>query len=334
MAIPLDYGNAAAEYDAVRRAVGVVDHSGNGVLEVTGRDRAAFLHAMLSNDVKSLAAGQGCAASLLDVHGKIQTFLWVLALEDRVLLLTPPGRAQSTIDALDAYLFSEKAYFLDATGEFAIPMLAGPEAPALVHRLTGASLPDAPWGHLSASLASVSIRVVRGGGETGEPEALLLVPAPDGETVWQKVIEAGARPFGLAALESLRIESGTPAFGDDADSSVLLPEIPFLDKVSYTKGCYVGQEVVVRIRDRGHVNRMLRGLVLDGESVPTRGATIVADGNEAGRVTSAAWSFGLKRPIALGFVKRQQAEPGTMVDVVLPDGERAHASVSALPFAR
>src|SRR5207249_784338 len=83
-----------------------------------GRDRAAFLHAMLSNDVKSLAAGQGCAASLLDVHGKIQTFLWVLALEDRVLLLTPPGRAQSTIDALDAYLFSEKAYFRDATGEF------------------------------------------------------------------------------------------------------------------------------------------------------------------------------------------------------------------------
>src|SRR5262249_3984988 len=146
--VPLDYGDAAAEYDAARRGAGVIDRSDHGVLEVTGRDRAAFLHAMLSNDVKSLAAGQGCAAALLDVHGKIQTFLWVLALDDRLLVLTPPGRAQSTIDALDTYLFSEKAYFRDATGEFVIAMLAGPEAGALVHRLTGASLPDAPWGHV------------------------------------------------------------------------------------------------------------------------------------------------------------------------------------------
>src|SRR4051794_20054313 len=121
--IPASYGDTAAEHAAVRGAVGLVDRSDHGVLEVTGRDRAKFLHAMLSNDVASLAPGQGCAATLLDVHGKVQVLLRVLALEDRVLVITPPGFAPSTSEALDTYLFSEKAYFRDATGEHALFVL-------------------------------------------------------------------------------------------------------------------------------------------------------------------------------------------------------------------
>src|SRR5919201_45852 len=89
--IPLDYGDAAAEYRAVREGVGVIDRRDSGVLEATGRDRASFLHALVTNDVKALAAGQGCAAALLDVHGKVQVMLLVWALEDRIVLVTPPG---------------------------------------------------------------------------------------------------------------------------------------------------------------------------------------------------------------------------------------------------
>ena len=326
------YGDAAAEYAAVRHGVGLIDHGNLGVLEVTGRDRASFLHAMLSNDVKALGPGQGCQAAFLDIHGKVQTLLLVWALEDRILVVTPGGGAAATNEMLDRYLFSEKAYFRDATGELSLLLLAGPEAPALAERLTGTRPPDTPWSNTIARLGAIETRLVRGGGETGEAEVWLVTAAAEGPRVWEAAIAAGARPVGLRAHESLRIEAGTPYLGHDVDESVLLPEIPLEPWVSYTKGCYIGQEVVVRIRDRGHVNRHLRGLIFDGETLPPHGA-VLAEGTEVGRVTSVAWSFGLKRPIGLAFLRRQHAEPGT-AEAVRADAATIPALVSALPFTR
>jgi folate-binding protein YgfZ len=331
--LPESYGDPAAEYDAVRHAVGLVDHGNRGVLEVTGRDRATFLHAMLSNDVKSLVPGSGCQAAFLDVHGKVQVLLLVWALDDRIYVLTPGGMAGQTNEALDKYLFSEKAYFRDATGELSLLVLAGPETPALAGRLTGTAAPTAAWAHTTARLGDMDVRLVRGRGETGEAEVWVVSAIADGPRVWQALLAAGARPVGCRAHESLRIEAGTPYLGHDVDDTILLPEIPIEPWVSYTKGCYIGQEVVVRIRDRGHVNRHLRGLLLEGDTVPRHGAGVFAGDAEIGRVTSATWSFGLKRPIALAFVRRQHAEPGTAV--VVRDGDAAlPARVSALPLAR
>lgn len=331
---PESYGDAAAEYAAVRHGVGLIDRSDLGVLEVTGRDRATFLHAMLSNDVKSLTSGQGCAASFLDVHGKVQTLLVVLALDDRILLLTPPGLAATTLEALDKYLFSEKASFRDATGEFAVLMLAGPDSPKLAQMLAGTAPGDRVWSHTTGTIEGTSVRLVRGTGETGEPEVWVLAAGSAHDSLRRAAVAAGARPIGVTAWDSLRLEAGTPTFGRDVDSSVLLPEVTGFERfVSYTKGCYIGQEVVVRIRDRGHVNRHLRGLVLEGESIPARDAAVTTDGAEIGRVTSAAWSFGLKRPIALAYIRRQQAEPGTPVAVQI-DQRHVPATVSALPFSR
>jgi folate-binding protein YgfZ len=330
-ALPRSYGDAAAEYAAVRRGVGVVDRSATGVVRVSGRDRAAFLHAMLSNDVKALAPGQGCRATLLDVHGKIQVIVVVLALDEEILVLTPPGRAAATVEALDRYLFSEKASLEDVTGNLAFLLLAGPEAPALAERLSGVPVPEAPWAHAAASMGGAAVRLIRGGGETGEPEVWIAGAAGAAAPLVQMVRDGGARPVGREALESLRIEAGTPLHGQDADDTVLLPEIPFDDLVSYSKGCYIGQEVVVRIRDRGHVNRHLVRLVLEGDAVPAAGAPLLVDGAEVGRVTSAAWSFGLGRPVALGFVRRQHAAPGAAVGVRVGDGI-APAQVSRLPL--
>jgi aminomethyltransferase len=331
--LPESYGDPALEYEAVRHGVGLIDHGNQGVLEVTGRDRAGFLHAMLSNDVKSLAPGQGCQAAFLDVHGKVQVLLLVWVLDDRILVVTPGGAAGTTNDALDRYLFSEKAYFRDATGELSLLMLAGPQAPALAERLTGVAPAEAAWSHVGARLGDAEVRLVRGGGETGEAEVWLVSALADGPRVWEAAIAAGARPVGARAHESLRIEAGTPYLGHDVDDTVLLPEIPIEPWVSYTKGCYIGQEVVVRIRDRGHVNRHLRGLVLDGQAAPPHGAPVVVDGAEIGKVASAAWSFGLARPIALAYVRRQHAEAGTAVGVKTPDGT-IPAKVSALPMSR
>jgi aminomethyltransferase len=324
---------AAEEHALVRRAAGLLDRRRFGILEVTGRDRAMFLHALLSNEIKKLAPGEGCAATLLDVHGKVQVVLFVWVAEDRILLVTPPDMAQKTAEALDHYLFSEKATIADVSPETALFVLAGPKASEVSERLTGARPPETPWSHVTATLGQIPVRLVRGGGETGEAEVWVAGPSSEAARIGEALEGAGARPIGTVAFESLRIEAGTPLFGSEADGSVLLPEIPFQNLVSETKGCYPGQEVVVRIRDRGHVNRLLRGLVLEGDAVPTIGAEVVAGEAAVGKVTSSTWSFGLQRPIALAFVRRQHAEPGSQVAVRV-DGRTVAASVRALPFER
>ena len=321
-----------ADYGAARDAVGVVDRSDAGVVDVTGRDRVKFLHALLSNEIASLAPGQGCAATLLDVHGKVQVTLLVWVLDDRVVLVTPPGMGEATVAALDHYLFAEKVVLEDTTGQRALLLLVGPAADETVKRLTGEVPPDTAWSHVAGSLDGVEARVIRGGGELGERDVWLVVPASERERALIAVLGAGARRLDDAVVESLRIEAGTPRFGADVDPSVLLPEIPLERLVSPTKGCYPGQEVVVRIRDRGHVNRHLRGLVLDGDAVPPRGAEVVVDGAVVGHVTSAARSLGLGRPVALAFVRRQHA-PGARVEVRAGDATLP-ATVSDLPFAR
>jgi folate-binding protein YgfZ len=331
--LPLDYGDPAVEYAAVRHAVGLIDAGDAGVAEVTGRDRAVFLHAMLSNDIKGLAPGRGCRAAFLDVHGKVQALLVVWALEDRILLVTPHAMGAKVVADLDRYLFSEKASLRDATGELALLVLAGPAAPAVARRLTGAEAPEEPWAHVATRLGGIDVRLVRGGAETGEPELWVVGAAAAGGQLWSALLGAGARPVGLTARESLRIEAGTPRFGHDVDQTVLLPEMPSQHLVSSTKGCYLGQEVVVRIRDRGHVNRHLRGLQLEGETVPSPGDAILADGQEVGKVTSATWSLGHKRPLALGFVRRQHADPGTPV-VIRGQARQWRAAVTALPGSR
>jgi folate-binding protein YgfZ len=157
--------------------------------------------------------------------------------------------------------------------------------------------------------------------------------AGDGVAVWDAARAAGATAVGRSAFEALRIEAGTPAFPEDIGPSVLLPEVPFAHLVSYGKGCYIGQEVIVRIRDRGHVNRFLRGLVLEGEMVPEAGAAVLAGDAEVGKVTSATWSPLLERPIALALVRRQHGDAGTTVSVRVDDGA-VRATVTDLPFAR
>ncbi len=333
--IPLDYGDATAEYAAVRRHVGIVDRSDYGLVEVTGRDRVKFLHALLSNEIKALEPGQGCAATLLDVHGKVQVMLSVWVSEQAILLVTPPEMGAATVESLDKFLFAEKVDLRDASGESTLLLLAGPQAAEVAQAVTGASPPEPAWSHVVGRFgSSQEVRLVRGGGETGEVEIWLMAAGTAGAELWSELVKTAGRPIGASAFESLRIETGTPRYRQDVDETVLLPEIPFADLVSYSKGCYPGQEVVVRIRDRGHVNRMLRGLALDGDTVPPAGARVAAGDVEIGRVTSATWSFGLKRPIALAFVRRQHADPGTAVQVLVDGASPTAATVSALPFAR
>lgn len=329
--LPMSYGSPATEHRAVCSQVGLIDRSYSGVVEVTEKDRAGFLQGMLTNDVKRLGPGQGCAAAFLDGHGKVQALLSVLALDDRFLLILPGGAAPRVLELLDRFLFSERVSLREASGETAKLMLAGPAAASLIRDLAGAGLPHSEWHHVEATINGIPVRVVRGGDETGAPEAWILSAPARAAELWEAALSAGATPVGLTAFDALRVEAGTAWYGHDVDDTVLLPEIPAAPLVSDTKGCYIGQEVVVRIRDRGHVNRALTGLALDGEDVPPAGASVSVGDDAVGRVTSAVWSFSLSHPIALAFVRRQHSAPGTLV-TVLHAGRALAARVVSLPF--
>lgn len=335
--LPFSYGDPQAEYRAVRTAAGVIDQSYSSVLEVTGRDRVAFLQGMLTNDLKVLTPGQGCPAAFLDAHGKVQALLTVLALDDRLLLMLNGGSAEKTLQALDKFLISEKAYFRDVSAEKALFLIAGPSTAAVIKRLTGEVPLPAPWAHAERTAGEIALRVITASGETGETEAWLYAGASEGERLWRATLAAGKpaglRPVGVTALDVLRVEAGTPWYGHDVDETVLFPEVPLERYVSYTKGCYIGQEVVARVKYRGHVNRSLTGLTFDGDQVPRSGAVIAQDDRQVGRVTSAVNSFALNRPIALAFIRREHLEPGTLV-TVRDNDLMLTARVTALPFYR
>jgi len=309
----------AEQYRAFREAAAVIDRSSVGKAEVEGRDRASFLQGMLSNDVKALAPGQGCAAAFLDAHGKVMALLRVYALSDRLLLELPAGLTQKTLLLLDKYLISEKAAFEPLDEAYAVLSVQGAQAPALIAGLAGAPMDLAPHAHVEATLAGIATRVVQRS-EFGVRPGFFLWAAPDAMPALRAAVEgAGATPVEPAVGEVLRVEAGEPVYGQDVDESVILPETNLEHLVSYTKGCYIGQEVVARVKYRGHVNRALTGLTLEGDRVPTPGAPLFAGEREIGRVTSAVRSLGLGAPIALGYVRREHLEPGSAVAVRIED---------------
>ena len=328
----IDGQDPAAEHRAVMTGAGIMDRSTLGKVTVTGRDRVAFLQGMLSNDVKALQPGQGCPAAFLDAVGKVVSLLAVYVLEDRVLLELPAGTTEKFLQAIDKFLISEKAYFEAADDEYGIVSLQGPKAGETLRRVAGVRADLAPYAHVEMSMAGVPVRVARRSDAvtsgfhcwTGAENAQALITA---------LRDAGAVPVGAGAAEVLRIEAGIPVYGIDVDEGVILPETRLDAFWSYTKGCYIGQETVARVKYRGHINRGLSGLVLEGDRVPSSGDTIVAGDTEVGRVTSAVLSLALGRPVALGYVRREHFEPGSALSVRIGD-TLAGARVVALPFVK
>ena len=322
---------SSEQYRAAREGAVLIDRSGLGKAEVEGRDRASFLHGMLTNDVKGLAPGQGCAAAFLDAHGKVMAILRVYALADRLLLELPAGLTQKTLLLLDKYLISEKASFEPMDDAYAILSVQGPKAGGLLAELAGRSLDLAPLAHVEASVAGQPVRIIQRS-EFGALPGFHVWTAPSAAAaVRDALLATGATPLEDEVAEVLRVEAGEPAFGRDADESVLFPELGREDLVSYTKGCYIGQEVVARVKYRGHVNRALTGLRLEGERVPAPGAAVATTEKEIGRITSAVRSPALGAPIALGYVRREHREPGQTVSVMI-DGQAVPARVTPLPF--
>jgi folate-binding protein YgfZ len=190
----------------------------------------------------------------------------------------------------------------------------------------------APYSHQEVEIAGAPVRVARRS-EAVTPGFHCWTAVTHAEALGKALREAGAVPVGALALETLRIEAGIPAYGRDVDETVILPETRLDEFVSFTKGCYIGQETVARVKYRGHINRGLSGMVLEGDQLPSHGDAITAEDKEIGRVTSAVRSIALGKPIALGYIRREHFDAGTAVTVVTGKG-LVPARVAELPFVR
>ncbi len=333
--LPQSFGSVEDEYRAVRSAVGFFDFCDYAIVRLTGPDRVSFLQGMVSNDVKKLQPGGGVYAGVLDVNGKILADLRVLCTEDSFILLVHSSLKQKVIDQLNRYLVADDVTIEDAEANYGIISVQGPHALLLLS--AAAPNQDPPlhmYSHAVLRLDGREARVVRTT-HTGEEGFDIVAEIKDTVPVTETLERAGAafggRWVGLEAQEILRVEAGLPRYGVDMSEDNILLETGIDHAVSFNKGCYLGQEVIERIHSRGHVNRKLAGLVLDGREPAARGAAVFAGDKEAGRVTSSVFSPKLNHPIALAYLHRDYLAPAIDVKVRTAAGEIA-GTVAALPF--
>jgi tRNA-modifying protein YgfZ len=313
-------------YKAAREgAVGYVRED-RGRVRLTGGDRRSYLQGLLTNDVGTLATGEGCYAALLTPQGRMISDMRVHETGDAVLLVVPISVAPRVAAHLADFIFTEDAQVDDVTSSLAEMTVIGPRAAEVIDL----ALP--PSGNRRVVAAGVEV-LAAGNDELSVPAVDLFVENDRLPALLATLAAEGVAPVDEALFETLRIEAGTPRFGIDMDESTIPLEAGIEDRaISFSKGCYVGQEVIVRVMHRGggRVARKLVGLAWPaGAGVPARGAQLLAGGRQVGAVTSAAFSPSLGHAIALGYVHRDFTAPGTPVDVA--QGADS-AVVVSLPF--
>jgi folate-binding protein YgfZ len=313
------------EYRALTEAVGVADVSDRTLVQLSGADRAKFLHNLSSNDILRLTPGQGCEAFLLNVKGKVAGHVFVYCVEDSLILDSSPGQGEKIVSHLDRYIIREKVQ-LEVEVLFAQFLIAGPKAAELLENL-GCQAPRELFSHRLRELAN-NVVFIRRSELVGSDSFTLVCLAAQKNEVAKALTEAGAVWCSPAALEAVRIEAGVPLYGVDITEDNLPQEVNRNDRaISFTKGCYLGQETVARIDALGHVNRTLMGLKFFGAEPPLAGQELKAADAIVGRITSVAFSPRFAGHVALGYLRQGHNQSGARV--TSPSGE---VTVTALPM--
>jgi folate-binding protein YgfZ len=332
----LRYSDANTEYDALRSGAIVIDRSHRGRMRFFGPKSGEALTGLVTNDVLGAQPGHGQYGAALSAKGRIIADLRTFASREAYFVDVPPRAWVAFSTMVKKYVNPRLSGYRDETHAIRDIGLFGIDARRIVAAITDvnadALLAMPNYAHHTVTSGGVELMIARSP-DLGLEGYELFVPFEQFDAVWERAVSLGATPAGLDAWEIARVEAGRPEWGIDIDDNTIPQEANFddFDAISYTKGCYIGQEVVARVHFRGHVNRHLRGLRAVGPDSPPTGAQLIDDaGNHVGDVRSSVVSPRLGA-IAIGMVRREIA-PGMSLNAKWETGER-RVDVTALPFS-
>jgi len=333
------YGDPSREYRFLREACGWLDLSYRNRIVLLGADRVKLLNGQVTNNIKDLKPGEGCYAALVNAKARMLADIHVFALENELLLDLEPGLGATVGPRLEQFFLADDVQWVDAAPHYGHLSLQGPRARRAIESLRLVpNVPEAPFRSTCFQHPELGMLYVMNLSRFGSIGFDIYVPTASLAALAEPMIEAargqGGGPVGWTALETARIEAGIPRFGADMDDSILPPEAGLEESaISYTKGCYSGQEVIARIRTYGQVSKALRGLVLSTgpAELPVPRTKLYRNGKETGFITSVVWSPARSETIVLGYVRRENNGPGTELQVGSPDSSTL-ARIVPLPF--
>ncbi len=328
--VPTAYAPVAEEVEGVREGCGLVDRSWIDRLEMRGADRQRFLSGLVTCEVRELGPEGGAYGFLTSRKGGIVADFGLLALAESFWLELPSGRGAPVVEHLEKYVLAERVEVAGLERMLPLTLIGEAARKVLREALDGGIPPaaEARWGHALIELADTRIRLANRP-LLGAEAWTLWTPREAASQVLRALLDLPeVRPVGYDALDTLRLEAGVAWWGRDYDESNLPQETGLDEALNFTKGCYLGQEVVARIHYRGGVARRLCGLQFDGDEPPPEGTELLLEGRPVGRVGSVAVSPVLEGPVGLAMLHKRGAEPGTRLEVA-GDGE---AEVTELPL--
>ncbi len=323
-----DFGDLRAEFQTLVSMSGFFDLNARAKISLTGSDRMRWLNGMVTNNIRDLGAGHGVYAFLLNPQGHILGDLYAYNRGESLLVDTDQAQVEKVLAVFDKYIIMDDVEVANLSDQLIAVGIAGPKSREAL-QTAGCEVPELkPLQFVEFTWQQIRGTLVRGDNPQVESFELWLAPG-HAESIYKALVKTGVKPVGTEALELLRIAAGIPRYGADIRERDLPQETEQDRALNFSKGCYVGQEIVERIRSRGQVRRKFTGFEIEGQ-LPAPGSKLQVAGKDAGEITSAASLpvGGSERHVALGYIRREVATPGRRVEA----GGSA-ATVANLPFA-
>ena len=315
------FGDPQTEFNSLLHGCGVYDLGWRAKIVLTGGDRMRWANGMVTNNIRDLAEGRGNYNFLLSAQGRIQGDLHIYNMGDHLMVDTELWQKPRILELLDKYIIMDDVEVTDISEKLTAVAVQGPKSLEVLRAL-GLTIADdvEPLKVDRTVWNGIGVSVTRMASEVALTFEIWLA-AENAPKLWDALVTAGAKPVGTAALEMFRLAAGVPRFGQDITDKYIPQETEQFHALHFAKGCYLGQEIVERVRSRGAVHRHFAGFAIDGPA-PQPGTEIQVDGKRAGEITSAR-TLPLKagqKTLALGYIRKESGEPGTAVQV---DGNEA-----------